>query len=134
MYICSTKFILRGRAEVARWAHNPKVVGSNPAPATKTIKSLQETEGFFNLATMYTVYALYSTKYDKIYIGYTSNIEQRLAQHNLLSGKGYTVKYRPWQIIYSETYETKKEAMAREKQLKSATGRNFIRQLIPSSS
>lgn len=27
--------ILRGRAEVARWAHNPKVVGSNPAPATK---------------------------------------------------------------------------------------------------
>jgi hypothetical protein len=31
------KFILssRGGAEVARWAHNPKVVGSIPAPATK---------------------------------------------------------------------------------------------------
>ena len=26
---------MRGGAEVARWAHNPKVVGSNPAPATK---------------------------------------------------------------------------------------------------
>ena len=25
----------RGRAVVARWAHNPKVAGSNPAPATK---------------------------------------------------------------------------------------------------
>ena len=25
---------MRGGAEVARWAHNPKVVGSNPAPAT----------------------------------------------------------------------------------------------------
>ncbi len=25
---------VRGGAEVARWAHNPKVVGSNPAPAT----------------------------------------------------------------------------------------------------
>ena len=25
----------RDGAEVARWAHNPKVVGSNPAPATK---------------------------------------------------------------------------------------------------
>ena len=24
----------RGGAVVARWAHNPKVVGSNPAPAT----------------------------------------------------------------------------------------------------
>ena len=29
----------RGGAVVARWAHNPEVVGSNPAPATK-IKSL----------------------------------------------------------------------------------------------
>ena len=26
----------RGGAVVARWAHNPKVVGSSPAPATKT--------------------------------------------------------------------------------------------------
>ena len=25
----------RGGAVVARWAHNPKVVGSSPAPATK---------------------------------------------------------------------------------------------------
>ena len=29
------KDIVRDRAGVARWAHNPKVVGSNPAPATK---------------------------------------------------------------------------------------------------
>ncbi len=27
--------ILRDRAGVARWAHNPKVGGSNPSPATK---------------------------------------------------------------------------------------------------
>lgn len=26
---------LRGGAGVAHWAHNPKVVGSNPAPATR---------------------------------------------------------------------------------------------------
>ena len=25
---------MRDRAEVARWAHNPKVGGSNPSPAT----------------------------------------------------------------------------------------------------
>ncbi len=41
-YLCilkeSTKVrknILRGGAVVARWAHNPKVIGSNPVPATK---------------------------------------------------------------------------------------------------
>ena len=25
---------VRGGAEVARWAHNPKVIGSSPIPAT----------------------------------------------------------------------------------------------------
>ena len=30
----------RGGAVVARWAHNPKVVGSSPAPATKKADSL----------------------------------------------------------------------------------------------
>ena len=33
-YLCIRKS--RGGAVVARWAHNPEVVGSNPAPATKT--------------------------------------------------------------------------------------------------
>ena len=35
----ATVITSRDGAEVARWAHNPKVVGSNPAPATKQEKS-----------------------------------------------------------------------------------------------
>ncbi len=31
-----TKAISRDGAVVARWAHNPKVAGSSPAPATKS--------------------------------------------------------------------------------------------------
>ena len=38
-YLCIRKS--RGGAVVARWAHNPEVVGSNPAPATKQ-KSLSQ--------------------------------------------------------------------------------------------
>ncbi len=79
---------------------------------------------------MYIVYVLYSEKYDKIYIGYTSNLEQRLLSHNELGTKGYTLKYRPWKVIHQEVFPTKAEAMKREKQLKSAQGRVFIRQLI----
>ena len=79
---------------------------------------------------MFTVYVLYSEKYDKIYIGYTSNLEQRLLSHNKLSQKGYTVKYRPWKIVYTEKFITKKEALQREKELKSSRGRNFIRKEI----
>ena len=33
--------VMRGRAAVARRAHNPEVAGSNPAPATIKIKDLQ---------------------------------------------------------------------------------------------
>ena len=75
---------------------------------------------------MYTVYVLYSKRYHKIYIGYTSNIEQCLLSHNELSIKGYTVRYRPWIIALKEDYETKGEAMFREKQLKGEQGRAFI--------
>ena len=79
---------------------------------------------------MFTTYVLYSGKYDKIYIGYTSNLQQRLLSHNELATKGWTIKFRPWKIIYKEKFETKSEAMKREKQLKSYQGRTFIRNLI----
>ena len=37
---------MRDRAGVARWAHNPKVVGSNPSPATKEDSSVKTTGEF----------------------------------------------------------------------------------------
>jgi putative endonuclease len=57
-------------------------------------------------------------------------LEARILSHNVLSVKGYTLKYRPWEIIYTEIFETKSEAMKREKELKSANGRKFIWSLI----
>jgi putative endonuclease len=36
------------------------------------------------------------------------------------------MKYRPWEIIYTEIHTTKVEAMKREKQLKTAKGRESI--------
>ena len=78
----------------------------------------------------YKVYVLYSGSFDKIYIGYISNLESRLESHNKLATRGWTVKFRPWEIVYTEEFETKSEAMRREKELKSARGRAFIRNLI----
>jgi len=37
---------------------------------------------------MFTVYALYSESSDKIYIGYTSDLEARMLSHNELATKG----------------------------------------------
>ena len=79
---------------------------------------------------MFAVYVLYSKTFDKIYIGYSSNIVQRLLSHNELGTKGYTFKYRPWDLAYVEEFETKKEAINREKQLKTAKGREFVWNIV----
>ena len=75
---------------------------------------------------MFTVYVLYSEKFNKIYIGYTGNLEERLLSHNKLGTKGHTLKYRPWVVAFTEEYPTKTQAMKREKALKSGKGREYI--------
>ncbi len=82
---------------------------------------------------MYTVYVLYSVLHDKIYVGFTSDIASRLQAHNHPKNKGYTKRYQPWELLYTEAYSEKKEAMQREQQLKSAQGRLFIWNLIQES-
>ncbi len=79
---------------------------------------------------MFIVYGLHSEKHNKIYIGFTSDLEARMNSHNHLSTKGYTIKYRPWKVIYTEEFLDKASAMKREKELKSSNGRAFIRSLI----
>jgi putative endonuclease len=82
---------------------------------------------------IYTTYALHSADHEKIYIGYTGNLQSRLLSHNELGKKGWTVKYRPWELVYSEEFLTKSEAIKREKELKSARGRQFIWKMIEES-
>ena len=78
---------------------------------------------------MFTVYALFSEKHNKIYIGMTSNLEMRFFAHNNLP-KGWTASFRPWKLIYTEEFGSKQEALIREKELKSARGRESIRKII----
>jgi putative endonuclease len=79
---------------------------------------------------MFTVYVLLSEKFNKIYIGYTSDLEKRFISHNKLGTKGWTIKFRPWKIVHTEAFQTKAEAMKREKELKSSRGRKWIRDEI----
>jgi putative endonuclease len=79
---------------------------------------------------MFTTYVLYSASFDKIYIGFTSDLEGRIDSHNKFATKGWTIKFRPWVLVYTEEYVTKAEAMKREKQLKSAKGREFVWQVV----
>jgi putative endonuclease len=47
-----------------------------------------------------------------------------------LATKAYTIRYRPWILVHSESFDTKLEAIKREKQLKTAKGRAFVWQII----
>jgi putative endonuclease len=77
----------------------------------------------------YIVYILFSEKYNKTYVGFTSSLVERFKSHNELATKGYTIKYRPWMVIHIEVYQSKNEAMNREKWFKSGVGRDFISKL-----
>ena len=77
----------------------------------------------------YVVYILYSDKHDIHYTGYTCDLISRFRSHNQLATKGFTIKYRPWRVIHVAFFKTKKDALKREKFLKSGQGRNFIKSL-----
>ncbi|WP_433833364.1 GIY-YIG nuclease family protein [Flavobacterium anhuiense] len=80
----------------------------------------------------FVVYVLFSEKFSKTYIGFTSNLIERFKSHNQLATKGYTLKFRPWKVIHVEFFDSKSEAMKREKYLKTGIGREFIKNLINS--
>ncbi|MGB1020710.1 MAG: GIY-YIG nuclease family protein, partial [Flavobacteriaceae bacterium] len=56
----------------------------------------------------FVVYIVKSQRNQKTYIGFASNLIKRFYSHNKLSKKGYTIKYRPWQVVYVEFFESKK--------------------------
>lgn len=82
---------------------------------------------------MFTVYALFNKKHDKIYIGQTEDIDSRLKLHNYsIFAKAYTARFSgDWVLVYSEQASSRKAALLREKQLKSFRGREFVRKHIP---
>jgi len=79
---------------------------------------------------MFSTYVLYSTRFDKIYIGQTEDIDRRFLTHNSDQNDGWTASFKPWELLHLEIFETRAQAMKREKQLKSFQGRVFIRSLI----
>lgn len=81
---------------------------------------------------MYTVYIVQSQKDGKFYIGYTSDLEVRLSQHN--SGQTKSLRGRlPVKIVYTEVYESQTLALQRERQIKSYKGGEAFKKLIKQS-
>lgn len=78
---------------------------------------------------MYYTYILQSEKDQSFYIGYTSNLEHRLYEHNEGFSR-YTKHKRPWKMVYVEEFENKSDAIKRERFLKKQKNRDFYNRLI----
>jgi len=63
------------------------------------------------------------------YTGHTPDLNRRLKEHNL--GLTHSTKHgHNWEVIYTEAYETRSEAMKREKYFKSGAGRRYLEKVL----
>ena len=82
---------------------------------------------------MYYVYIIQSEKDQSYYIGQTRDIDERLLRHN--SGREqYTKVHLPWKLVYSEHFQTRLEAIRREREIKKKKSRKYIENLVRVSS
>jgi putative endonuclease len=77
-------------------------------------------------------FILYNYKTNRYYTGYCEDIITRVTKHN--QGSTPSTRHRiPWNLVYSEKYESKTEAIIRERQIKNKKSRIFIEYLIKNS-
>jgi len=78
---------------------------------------------------MYYVYVLQSEKDEKFYTGFTRGLAKRIEEHN--SGVSKATNYRmPLKLVYYEFSLNHKDAMKRERYLKTTWGKRYIRNRI----
>ena len=76
---------------------------------------------------MYYVYVLRNPK-GILYKGQSDDLQKRIQQHNNLNDDfaAFTKKRGPWTLVYQEDFESREEAKARERFLKTGKGRAFL--------
>jgi putative endonuclease len=74
---------------------------------------------------MFYVYVLQSINFpDKTYIGYSTDVQERLIAHN--NGQStYTNKFKPWKLLSYSAFDSVERAHKFEQYLKTASGRAF---------
>jgi putative endonuclease len=79
------------------------------------------------------VYVIRSLNDGRFYVGMTSDVENRLSEHN--SGKTKSTKaFAPWALVFVETFPGRTEARKREKYLKGGSGKEYIKRYWSGSS
>jgi predicted GIY-YIG superfamily endonuclease len=75
------------------------------------------------------VYLLQSLSSDERYVGTTSDLRRRFAEHN--AGKSpHTAKYAPWKLVTYLAFADEARALNFERYLKSGSGHAFARKRL----
>ena len=69
-----------------------------------------------------------------IYTGMTNNLEERFRRHKSGKGGHYTMSHKPLKILYCEEFESKKDAMRREAEIKRWTREKKLRLIAGAAS
>jgi putative endonuclease len=77
----------------------------------------------------YTVYAIRSKVDERIYVGFTQDVQKRFLEHNRGETKS-TKGYRPWVLVYTEEVDSREEARNLEKYYKSGSGKEKLKRLL----
>jgi putative endonuclease len=81
---------------------------------------------------MYYVYVLRSQFDGKLYIGYTTNLRNRMQEHN--SGEVKSTKSRrPLELVFYEGYKSMEDAKRREHYFKTAKGKSSLNLMLRNS-
>ena len=86
--------------------------------------------GFFNLKKMHQVYILHSQKLNRFYIGFTSNLEQRLVFHKNPENRKFTYNVSDWILFFTIDCNSKKHGLQIEKHIKSMKSKVYIENLV----
>ena len=79
----------------------------------------------------YFIYILYSSNSHIYYVGYTSNVKKRVAEHNESDKNTFTSKHRPWVLKgYFDVNGTEADAIGIEKFIKKQKSSKFIVRLL----
>jgi putative endonuclease len=77
----------------------------------------------------YIVYVLHSPSTGLLYIGQTADLNRRLGQHRRRESF-WTKRCKDWEVIYTELFESRGEAMLRERYLKTGKGKEGLKRLL----
>ena len=74
---------------------------------------------------MFYVYIIHSPHWQRYYVGSAEDVEKRLQQHN--AGKSASTRAgMPWELIHTESFTTRADAVLRERKIKSRGIKRYL--------